>query len=487
MKNFLKKDFENRKSFYVNRASAVYPIYFKSPKNDLILSWLNYWTIKNKIDSSTIVVNLRIYDSEGVFFCKKVLTLLPDNNFFSIRSLIRSEKFSGMVEIEIVSSSNLRFAFPAVIGFYKSESLYSCVHSAGRFKGSEENQTPSITEETNWTCKFNEKTSPFFHYINGTSNEDVRLMVNLYASDGSCVNSIEILESFSAHASKIYFIDRLFTDYTFEDGMYVGVACNNDSVFRRMVVGNYHKQDKHLEVTHSFPKQTLSDFCPKNTNGYDSFLAMFSDENLNLEARVFPTNCSNNFETLLAKQTFSSSAIGKPKETSKLSSGYGFIQQPENIRLNLFCFSGGKVPSRLNTNFLYTVRNVQSVFSTDIAAGAKSNVYPPKYSHWGSGVFGNGYDFVLMIRNINHTLDAVSTKGSLFFFGLDETIEHEIEVSGQAASSIVLSNLLNNKTLLNNTKEKIFTWFLRLDQPHSETFWVSFRKTDGCIVGDHGF
>ena len=155
--------------------------------------------------------------------------------------------------------------------------------------------------------------------------------------------------------------------------------------------------------------------------------------------------------------------------------------------MNLFCFSGGKVPSRLNTNFLYTVRNVQSVFSTDIATGAKSNVYPPKYSHWGSGVFGNGYDFVLMIRNINHTLDAVSTKGSLFFFGLDETIEHEIEVSGQAASSIVLSNLLNNKTLLNNTKEKIFTWFLRLDQPHSETFWVSFRKTDGCIVGDHGF
>jgi hypothetical protein len=487
MLNSLNQAFKDRKSFYANRTSAIFPVYFKSVKNDLILSWLNYWTIKNKIDAKSIVVNLRIYTSDGVMILREILQLQAENNSISIRSFISQSVFSGMVEIEIVSASNLAFTFPAIIGFYKSGTLYSCVHSAGRFRGSDENQTPIVTEETNWTCKFDQHITPFFHYVNGNRNENPKLIINLYTIKGECVKSIKITESFNAFASKMYFIDELFPNFIFEYGMYVGVVCSNDSVFRRMVVGNYHKLLDHLEVTHSFPKQTFNDFCPQNLNGHESFLAMYSDKSLNLKCRIFPTNCSNNFKILEGTQSFSDSTIVKLEETAKLPDGFGLLEQPKDVRLSLFFFNGLKVPSRLNTNFLYTVRDVNSNFSTDIATGAKSNVYPPKFTHWGSGVFGNGYDFVLMIRNVNHNFDATNAKGKLVFYGLDECIEHEIEIFGQAASKVTLSELMANDSLINSPKVRIFSWLMRLDQPNCETIWVSYRLADGCVFGEHGF
>ena len=39
-----------------------------------------------------------------------------------------------------------------------------------------------------------------------------------------------------------------------------------------------------------------------------------------------------------------------------------------------------------------------------------------------------------------------------------------------------------------NTPEiKIFTWFLHMESANSETFWLSYRESDGCILGCHGY
>ena len=126
MLNTLKKDFDLRKSFFTNRASAIFPIHFSNFDNDLILSWLNYWSIKNNISSNNVTVNLRIYNSYGNLL-RTGLKLELDNNYVSIRDFVDEKSFYGMVEIEIISTSNIGFTFPAIIGFYKSGHLYSCV------------------------------------------------------------------------------------------------------------------------------------------------------------------------------------------------------------------------------------------------------------------------------------------------------------------------------------------------------------------------
>ena len=171
MRNNLEKDFKLRKSFHTNRSSAIFPILFFNKSNDFYLSILNYWSIKNNIDTNTLVINLRIYDQNGYLVKRDDYKNISQNLLISIRKYITQAKFSGMVEVEIISTSNLRFNFPALTGFYKSRSLYSCVHSAGRIKGAEEVHSSKKVEETNWSCKFEKNITPFFHFINSSKKK----------------------------------------------------------------------------------------------------------------------------------------------------------------------------------------------------------------------------------------------------------------------------------------------------------------------------
>lgn len=486
--NSLQKDFALRKEFFANRSSAVFPVYFRSKNNDLVLSWLNYWTIKNGLEHSNLAINIRVYDHLGALVMREKVELEEQNNTLSVRSFLDQEVFEGMIEIEIISTENIRFTFPAVIGFYKSGSLYSCVHSAGRFKNSDENHSEVSTEETNWNCKFTNDITPFFHYINGCVDTEVKLKVNLKSQDGSTISHVDISAKMNAFGSKVFFIDEIMPGIMAHDGMFVSVECLNNGVFRRMVVGNYYKRLQHMEVTHSFPKQYSIDYCPKNDCGSESFLALYNDSKLTLTARVFPTNCLGKFSVKESNQPYYASAMDDERVSLFLPEGYGFIDLEEQQRCKVLWLYGESVPSRLNCNFIYRVKDSESLFSTDIATGAKSSVYPPKHSHWGSGVFGNGYDFALMIRNLRHNHDSMVATGKLLIYGLGAPIENTIEINAEASRSILLSDIIDPKLIESYSESEIvFTWLLKLDRPDSETFWVSFRERDGAIVGEHGF
>lgn len=325
------------------------------------------------------------------------------------------------------------------------------------------------------------------NYIHGPKSNISDIKVKLYSSNGDIIDSVNICESFNAFGSKIYFIDEVFSHDNYQHGTFVGVECDNHTVFRRMVVGNYHKKINHLEVTHSFPKQNYLDYCPVNDNGFESFLAMYSHDKLDMKCRVFPTNCEGSkYLITTSAQKFSEIKLCQKDTGDTLEAGYGDIYLEDNVQFKLLSMKG-LVPSRFNTNFIYSVKGCVSEFSTDIATGAKSNVYPPKHNHWGLGIIGFGYDFVLMIRNNNHQGDTIDTEAVLTLFGLNQSDKFTFKIKAESSKSICLSDLLDAHSLNKFTKPQIFTWMLSTEQPHSETFWVSWRKTDGCILGCHGF
>ena len=90
-KNSLKKDFALRKDFFTNRSSAVFPIFFRSKTNDLVLSWLNYWSIKNGVNHSNLAVNIRIYSHDGDLLVRAQIELEKENNSVSARSFLKTE------------------------------------------------------------------------------------------------------------------------------------------------------------------------------------------------------------------------------------------------------------------------------------------------------------------------------------------------------------------------------------------------------------
>ena len=125
----LKKDFELRKKWYSNRSSTIYPLDIDKG-SDFCLSFINYWKLKNKIFD--LKMNLRFYDEKGNFVNFYETYIVKNHNEFFFKKIV-GNRFKGMVEVEFISSSNLRYPFPGVTGFYISpKKLISGVHAAGR-------------------------------------------------------------------------------------------------------------------------------------------------------------------------------------------------------------------------------------------------------------------------------------------------------------------------------------------------------------------
>lgn len=163
----LAKDFKARDFFVNYRASAVFPVFIRK-STDVHIVFLNYWTLKNQIEAADLTIIFSVYKSDGSLAQQFVHPTISFHNQVSIRNILNiapldtDAEFDGIVNVEILSTKNLRFAFPGIIAVYQSGSLFSSVHSAGRIKNPNEKQLINYSNETNWNCKFESGIEPFF-------------------------------------------------------------------------------------------------------------------------------------------------------------------------------------------------------------------------------------------------------------------------------------------------------------------------------------
>jgi hypothetical protein len=494
----LSTNFAERKAFFSNRSSAIFPLLFSSFHNDFHLVFLNYWNLKNNINTDAIVLNIRIYSTTGELVERTSTKIGQTHNQISLRSILTVEKFEGMLEVEFISTSNIGFTFPAVLGVYQTGDLYSCVHSAGRIKNSDEAQQLFTAEETNWTCKFSKKITPFFHIFCGpspaahTKIDDTKVI--LYSSIGEVLEE-QLLKTndFKPFQSKLYFANKIFDKKNLNNGNYISVVCKHGAIFPRLVVGNYYSDLGHMEVTHSFAKVTREDYCPEvDDDSSNSIINCYSDIKLDLSCKIFPTNCNGSFNGAVYSQKHNANRL----EIKALDKVYveSPITEMSEIHLEsvekfvVLHLSGDKVPSRINTSFRYTVKGVNSHFSTDIATGAKSIVYPPKYRHWGHGAVGKGYQSIILIRNNSHSPDKTKeAKGELQLYSDNANSTYKFCIDPESAITIDLNSVLKIKNKDLDQNLDFLSWLISINQPNCETFWLVFREKDGAIWGEHGF
>lgn len=503
----LENAFNARKSFFANRASAIFPIRIREKTNFSIV-FLNYWLLKNGIDF--VNINIRIYDDLGRLVILKSLKVIELHNKISVGDLLLLERpgnfsFDGMVEIEVVSAENLSFSFPAIVGVYESDGRFSTVHSAGRIKNADEIKKSSRSQESNWSCIFEKKPQsqgwsvvPFFHYFVGATNPlpDEVIEINLRDKRGGIIESKSInVGEMPAFSSKIFFADQIFTLVSEPSiDAFISVTLHTTDVFPRLVVGNFHKDIDFLEVTHSFPITEFVDHCPqpddkKPYHSAPSLLAAQTAPGLDLAVRVFPTNCIGNTEVMVNKKNFVEKSLKRTTQSFDFKSNIGSeglsfkLDSDEEMRvLHLY---GDTIPSRLNASYRYSVTGTKSKFATDIATGAKSIVYPPKWRHWGHGCIGAGYDTYVLLRNNTHVPESTMNNCGIiriFTEHLDKSFK--IQVGAESCIALKISELINLNPL--EGIPIFFSWMITMDEPVGETFWVSYRD-DGAIFGEHGF
>ncbi len=496
----LEKAFEARKKSFTNRASCVFPIYLKA-NTDLHIVFLNYWSLKSNILSNNITINFRIYTNDGHLIKLESIKTLHDHNQYSIKKILCPEndtsvfEFNGSIHIEIVSIDNLKFPFPGIVGIYQANDLYSVVHAAGRVKNTDELQKVSYTQETNWTCKFGENITPFFHFFNGPSVPIKKnITVTLRSANGEILSEKEIaIDHLPPFASQLYFIEDIFKNTEFKNGYFVSVTVEHNSIYPRLVVGNLFKDLNFLEVTHSFPLIEQPDYCPVNQNvSFQSMLCGHTSNDLNLTFNVFPTNCEGKMNSEILHQTFSDNHLVKKQQSNQdltnISSASGSYELEDLERFIVIRMKGDTVPSRINGSFIYKVKNTPTLFSTDIASGAKSSVYPPKYRHWGHAYTMDGFDTTILIRNNSHNPEETKLgKGTLTLYSFDLKKDFKFEIEPESAKSIQISTIISTLPTPDIQGPQFLSWMIEMDVPTCETFWVAYRKKDGAIFGEHGF
>jgi len=503
--NSLAKAFDARKNFFAHRASAVFPLRIR-PQSDLQIVFLNYWKLKAEIPE--ISVNFRVYATSGRLVARQTIEKVELHNEISVRDEILAANcvelpFDGMVEVEVVSLRNLAFPFPAILGVYQSEGYCSAVHAAGRIKNADELKSPQKSQETNWTCRFERDGDgyvvvPFFHYFVGAVplDRDETIEITLRSQTGSAIAVTSVpVGSMPPFSSRVFYADELFAlDEVPEDGCFLSVALTARDIFPRLVVGNFHRDIEFLEVGHSFPISEFADYCPvpgadKPAGSSSSFLAAQTTADLALDVKVFPTNCEGNAKAAVSSKKFSEARL------KQLDQGFEFTSAPGSHGLSFSLeadeefrvvhLRGESIPSRLNASYRYSVRNAPRRFSTDIATGAKSIVYPPKWRHWGHGCIGGGYDTVILLRNNSHAPNENdSNAGEIRILGRDIDRSVAVEVTGESCICMKLSDLLDIDPEAG--KPRFLSWLLGLSRPVGETFWVAYRP-DGAIFGEHGF
>ncbi len=494
----MKDGYKNVNNNYTNRSSCVFPL-FISEINDVEIVFLNYWKIKNKIYNVTC--NIRIHDEQGNLIKLFTLNISEEHYAISIKSILESStNFKGIAIIEFISSENFGFTFPGVTAFYSSNLNYSGVHTAGRIKNPEEKKIPSEIIETNWNCKWGNGITPFFTIFNGSlQNKKTFIQVKILNSKNKLVISENIpLNLEEPYSNKFFFLDEIFdfNELKIDNDCFIEVKIPFSDFFPRMICGNFFRKDQFLEVTHSFENQKDNtdylDEVTKESNEYriPSINPIATNSDLNLELLFFPTNCignvfgkwrSGNFKETLTKseESFDWQCGGRESNLKK-------IKIKNGNKIKALDITQGKIPVRINTNYIYKLNHSNSEFSTDIAAGQITEYFPPKRFTWGHGIVGKDYKTVIFLTSFSHDKNCrVESMGNLFLCIGKNKFESSHKIPMDSGIEINVNEILKDKFDLEQIS--FISWYyIQEKRTKLIGYWLSYSKT-GKITGDHAF
>jgi len=480
MQSSLSKDYDARMKWHTNRASAVFPVLIRKGCDVRILA-LNYWRIKNNIQN--ISATYRLYSQSGELISIIAEKIINDHNDFSVNSMLTVDNFDGMIEVEYSSEDNLKYAFPGIAAVYEANGRVSAVHSSGRVKNANEGYQSGTSQESNWSCKFSNNITPFFHVFNGQKalSEPIEIDIDLRDSKNNIIikKNKYITSCKGSFSSQIIYLDEVFGSIIQKDEVFCTASVPSGAVFPRMVCGNYHKTEQFLEVTHSFPVIKIKDYLPKPSKENSSYSAavFLQPELLSLSAVSFPTNSESN---LVAKSSNGKDIVwNSGKDLFEAYLG--------DKELTRFEFSQENIPSRLNTSLRYSVKGADSDYSTDIATGVSAWISPPKFHHWGYGLLSKDFDTVILMSNVNLCdTNNANVNGELRIFFSNgkkqKIVIKDISICQDGYLFIYLSDVIDDFKDMNTTQS--ISWYLSMQQPSVQAYWLSFAR-DGRICGDH--
>ena len=244
------------------RSSAIFPVLDNEHCHSRIL-FMGYWLLKRNIREIGMLITLR--SESGTILDRSYLCIdSPKAYNIEVGEILRrienkATAFTGSLELEIFSTVDLVYPYPAFVVNYYDEHFSTAVHSVGRIYNDVEDMTGNeeyVVREAGFDIYATPEQHPFVSFTNGPwANET-------FSFDYEVVNHAnqKLSGSFSPgplsafQTSLINFSAYIPELVNFLDGKKgtINIGHNLKGLFPRFVVGNIDQKSQSMSITHSY-------------------------------------------------------------------------------------------------------------------------------------------------------------------------------------------------------------------------------------------
>ena len=244
------------------RASACFPVRYKKNKIDTIATLMGYWMLKRAIKEVTILITIRTSDGEKILIHNEIVDSVKSYKWSAGELLPERYKitgeFLGSIEIEVFSSRDLVFPYPAITFCYAGTHGISFVHTCGRiyndFDDIQDN-SEQVVPETGFDIIPHKEFKPFFSFMNGpipVKNESIELcFINANGQTLNVSRKIEDVNPYGTAWIDIFENDKE-RDFLKERPGSIKISHNFQGFFPRFVAGNNFDNLSAVSLTHTY-------------------------------------------------------------------------------------------------------------------------------------------------------------------------------------------------------------------------------------------
>lgn len=501
------------------RSSAVFPVFDNENLKTRIL-YMGYWLLKRNIAEIGLLVTLRGHDGN---ILKRDSITIDSSHAREVRvdELLKEiqhngKEFLGSVELEIFSTQDLVFPYPAFVVNYYNDWGSSVVHTTGRiyndFEDLQSNEA-MIVKECGFDIFPGEKYDPFFTFINGHIEMESNVIeFEIVGENGNRhTEKINFGKLGALETSVLRLKEFLPVDEVLDGSVgTVKIKHNFRGFFPRFVAGNFCTETKAVSITHSFyDNSQIKDESAYWTNDHDTmlfdsvlFVPLFVEGDWYTELKLYPIYSPSTHTINLVFHDEHGNEIGRIDNymvVSEDQSKYFSIDFKEIIdKLNLDRSrvkgvylvknweSKSGIPTRLKYGLNIGCRNLKYDLPTNICFNSQvSNVKTlDKKGTFKWLPIVNHAESIAIIENTSYIkkYDRVANiKVSFYKTDSDETIEKDYSLPANSQIRIHMDDEFTNFLEGNSG------WItIKSDNPFVKAWYFDFNES-GIMGGDHSF
>lgn len=240
------------------RSSAIFPVLHNQHYTSQIL-FMGYWLLKRNISEIGLLATLR--DEKGAILSRNYLAISSAQAYrielSEFEAVKNADNFYGSIELEVFSTRDLVFPYPAFVINYYGNNFSTAVHTVGRIYNDLEdlnaNQEYTVGE-SGFDIYGSSTYEPFIAFTNGTiANNTPIIQYKLNNHRGeNLIGTITLSPLLPLETRFLRLKEHISNINTFLEGGVgsISISHNFEGFFPRFLVGNFEKDA--LSITHSY-------------------------------------------------------------------------------------------------------------------------------------------------------------------------------------------------------------------------------------------